>query len=968
MMIVKGGLFVLLLSLCVASTGWAQASGDGTIRGIVKDSQGGVLPGVTMTATSPSLPKAVIAVSTSDGSYRLLNLPPGEYTITADLAGFAKQARPGVVVRSGLNLAVDVVMTVGTLSETVQVVGDSPMLEVSKPVQAVNISGELQRALPMSSRKDFTDFLEVTPGVTARTFDQGSGGQVYMLRGSEIENHVVQVDGADMGSFRQGWAGLYTGLSSDAIDDTQVKTGGVDAAAPLGVGVVINVATPSGTNQFKGAASASYQAKGWSGNNAAAGGKSAYTKIFQPDLSLGGPIRKDKVFFFGSFRYADREIGISRTPAQLAGLAADPQFTAFANGGKSEYYYVKVTAQLSQNHQAYVFYQRDFNPELSAFPTESRPFNITAFGGNGIGARVSSVWATNVTTKVLVSYNDKSINGTFAAFEGSTFEGPVQQIYTSSFISAGRQTGQGILATTNSNLTAAPTSKITTQADITYFKQGWVGSHELQAGVFAQPRLSNENQTRYANRGNPQGEDLALLDPNNPTGGAVVFRRRVYDQAAIVTSSRLARDYAFYLQDSWKPTSRLTVSAGLRVDKIIVEDRVFDQEVQNSWEIGPRFGGTYVLTADTKNVVRANWGRVSDLPQPGYLPTAGGNPVGFTDFFDNNLDGVFETSFPSPPVTPANSDQVVDPDYHMPFVDEWIVGYRRQLPGQVSVDASFVHRDYRDRPARVEMNRIIDGVVFKGYQNEAQNDIFFVTNNEWNTQVYNGLELTMAKRSSALNLIAGYTRGWQHLDGTWVPGDPASYIQPDAFPNDKGIGTIRGNETNSLSGTGDTRSPSWQKHAFRTGAAFNGPWNMLLATNVTVLSGPYSGPIVTRIGAADPRFGPSTVTLSNGRVVSNPLATTIRFAFPTRGEGQIKAPNLILWNIRVGRDFVFGARRLSVGFDVINVTNRAADQQFQGGGNQLYNTTNYAIAPDGSFRGQTRQAPRSGALSIRYTF
>ena len=298
-------------------------------------------------------------------------------------------------------------------------VGDSPMLEVSKPVQAVNISGELQRALPMSSRKDFTDFLEVTPGVTARTFDQGSGGQVYMLRGSEIENHVVQVDGADMGSFRQGWAGLYTGLSSDAIDDTQVKTGGVDASAPLGVGVVINVATPSGTNQFKGAASTSYQAKGWSGNNAAAGGRSAYSKIFQPDLSARRThIVKTKLFFFGSFRYADREIGLSRTPAQLAGLASDPQFTAFANGGKSEYYYVKVTAQLSQNHQVYAFYQRDFNPELSAFPTESRPFNVTAFGGNGIGARLSSVWGSNVTTKVLAAYNDKSINGTFCGVRG----------------------------------------------------------------------------------------------------------------------------------------------------------------------------------------------------------------------------------------------------------------------------------------------------------------------------------------------------------------------------------------------------------------------------------------------------------------------------------------------------------------------------------------------------------------------
>ena len=144
--------------------------------------------------------------------------------------------------------------------------------------------GGLQRALPLGTRKDFSEFLEVTPGVTARTFDQGTGGQVYMLRGSEIENHVVQVDGADMGSFRQGWAGLYVGLSTDSIEDTQVKTGGVDASAPLGVGVIINIATPSGTNRFKGAASTIYQSKSWNGNNAAPGGQSVYNRVFQPDV------------------------------------------------------------------------------------------------------------------------------------------------------------------------------------------------------------------------------------------------------------------------------------------------------------------------------------------------------------------------------------------------------------------------------------------------------------------------------------------------------------------------------------------------------------------------------------------------------------------------------------------------------------------------------------------------------------
>jgi hypothetical protein len=960
-----------VLVLSVRGLVSAQTAVEGTVRGVIHDEQGGVLPGVTVTATSPTVAGTFTAVSEPDGSYRLLNLSPGEYSVAAELQGFSKYVRPGVVVRAGLNIAVDIVLKVGAMSETIQVTGESPMLEVEKPVQAVNISGEMQRALPLGTRKDFSEFLEITPGVTARTFDQGTGGQVYMLRGGEIEGHVVQVDGADMGSFRQAWAGLYVGLSTDAIEDTQVKTGGVDASAPLGVGVVINIATPSGTNQFKGAASTVYQSKSWNDNNAAAGGQSVYNRVFQPDFSLGGPIVKDRLFFFGTFRYADRETGIFRTGDQLTGLAAmDPTFTAFANGGKNKYYYVKATAQLSQKHQLYVFFQRDFNPEIAAFPTDSKTFNVTAFGGNGVGARLTSVWGTSVTTRLLAAYNNKSINGTFDAFTGHVFSNPEQDFFKSTSVSGSRLNGVGPLAVTNNlSLTASPTSKITLQGDLTYFKTGFIGSHEFQAGVFAQPRLSNEDDIRYVN-GGASFDESALLDPTGLNSGTYVFHHRVYDAVNVTSSSRLARDYAGYIQDAWKPSSRLTITAGLRFDNVRVRDRLFNVDVQNSWELGPRVGATYVLTSDEKNIIRGNYGRVADLPQTAYLPSAGGNPVSYTDFYYNPNGTPFgdPKGLVTPPVTPQSSNQVVDPNRHQPFVDEFIGGYRRQLPQQVSVDVSFVRRYYKDRPAREEINRIINGVAFAGYKNEAQNDIFFVTNNTWNTMVYSGLEFTVAKRTSRLNVLAGYTRGWQHLDGTWIPGDPASFIQPSAFPNDKGIGSIRGNETNSLSGSDGTRSPSWQKHALRSGAAYNGPWDLTFASNLVFLSGPYSGPIVNRIAAPDPQFGPSSVRLSNGRTVSNPLATTIRFGYATRGDGQIKAPNLIIWNARVGRSFkVRSQQRLSIALDGINVLNHDADQQFQGGGNQLYSST-YAIAPDGSFRGQTRQPPRAAQISIRFDF
>src|SRR5581483_4319251 len=93
----------------------------------------------------------------------------------------------------------------------------------------------------------------------------------------------------------------------------------------------------------------------------------------------------------------------------------------------------------------------------------------------------------------------------------------------------------------------------------------------------------------------------------------------------------------------------------------------------------------------------------------------------------------------------------------------------------------------------------------------------------------------------------------------------------------------------------------WKDHVVRLGATYRAPWDVLLATTYTLQSGGWSGPIITRIAAADPSLGPATATLSNGRRVANPLATTLRFASATRGDGQITTPTLHVWNIRAGR-------------------------------------------------------------------
>ena len=437
--------------------------------------------------------------------------------------------------------------------------------------------------------------------------------------------------------------------------------------------------------------------------------------------------------------------------------------------------------------------------------------------------------------------------------------GPTLLVHRDGFLSSGQLVGSGSIAQLNNmpirNLW--PTSKLTLSGDLTYIKRGWVGSHEIQTGFYLQPRLRVDTIDRYAN-GGFNVEEAVLRDPTNLSAGYIPFRRQILGVEELVSASTGASDNALYVQDSWRPTSRLTLTAGLRVDRVEGRDRLFDVVVLDDTAVGPRFGATYQVTADSKNVVRASWGRVHEAPIGLRIGSAGTNRAGVREQYDLNLDGTFETEFVTPASTVRSTNREIDPDRRQPFVDEWLVGYRRQFRGQLSMDASFIQRSYKHRPALVEVNGIYDGAVFQGYRNEAFNEIFRVTSNRWNWPVYRGLEFTVAKQTRVTQLIAGYTRAFQELEGTWQPNDPASFIEPEKFPNDGGLGSIsRANETNSLSGSADIRNQMWLRHIGRVGVVHLAPWGVVLATTVTAQSGLLSGPVVTRIAAADPRFGPS---------------------------------------------------------------------------------------------------------------
>jgi hypothetical protein len=962
-------LFLALLALLTAATAVAQ-TGEGSLRGYVKDEQGGALPGVTITATSPQLIQSATAVTDEQGYYRLNNLPPGIYAIAAELTGFAALKRTDILLRSGATFQVDITMRIGALQETVTVAGESPMLEVSRPSNVLNISGEFQREMPISARRNWSDFLELTPGVHSRPFDDGSGRMVYYGHATEHFAHVIQLEGAIASNYQDAQV-TYVSMGADMIDDVQVKTGGVDASAPMGTGLNINVTTKSGGNTFKGSAAYAYQPFSWNGNNvancAASAGchpelaatatpTTAYVRQF--DGGLGGPIKRDKVWFFGSIRRAESESGISRTPENVMWLQAfKPGIVLFNNKSDSWQPYGKVTGKLSPLQEVAVFYQHDRSNLTGDREYHFTPAVVGSTGGSLYGVKWTAAWSNQMTTTVVAAYNNKggSDPNTYAGYAGS---GPDTIIHQNMTVTGGRAVGDGRLVE-GGNLdqgTGAyqPASLITLRGDLTYYKTGLAGSHEFQTGFFAEPRSTYDQTTFYINNGFII-EERAMVNPNDASAGTFPFHRQYVDQLELPTRAARDRDAAFYVQDTWRPGERLTSTVGVRFDFVKRVDNIFNITRENSHIVQPRLGFSYLVTKDAKNVLRGSFARVGEQMMGRDAVTTFGadSRVGKRDEYDLNRDGIFETVIVSPATTAAIAAYQFDPNLHQPYLDEFIVGYRKQFPYALGIDVAAIQRTYKDTYAQIEINgRYPDGPYkpFGGYGlvDPTQGNVFQQTNNSWSRLNYTALEITITKNlSHNFQLISGVNRQWQHISGDWNPHDPARYIQPDAFANDKLLYQPRGNnEENSLPLTPGTNrltyGPTWQKYRLNFGGTYMAPLGLTIAASYTIEAGPWSGAIVSQLDANDPAlaaFGPSSFRLASGTVLSNPLATRERFVYATRGEGQVMAPPVKTLGVKIGKKIDLGrGQQVEAAANIFNVLNAGDFTQYNySGASETFN-------------------------------
>ena len=311
------GVLALLLAVASASSAFAQGGGaswTGTIQGRVTDSQGAVLPGVTVTATSPSALGAQTAVTSETGNYRFPAVPPGTYTVSYELAGFNTLKREGMQITLGFTANLNVELTLATLQETVTVTGSSPIIDTTSTRVQQNFKLEQLQSIP--NGRDMWSLLAVTPAVQMCRIDVGgnrAGTQTgYTAYGFTGQVRVL-IEGINTTEGTDG-AGFYFDYSS--LEEVFMGTTGQGAEMP-NPGVQSQFVAKSGGNQLSGEYYIDWYNNAMQGTNIpdaviARGvreGSNEMDRYYDTAINVGGPIKKDKIWWFATYRTQFNAVG-----------------------------------------------------------------------------------------------------------------------------------------------------------------------------------------------------------------------------------------------------------------------------------------------------------------------------------------------------------------------------------------------------------------------------------------------------------------------------------------------------------------------------------------------------------------------------------------------------------------------------------------------------------------------------------
>jgi hypothetical protein len=909
------------------ATLWAAESDTGSIDGNVFDETRAAVPGATVTAKNLATGLTRTAIASASGSFHISGLPAGTYDVTAELTGFGAVVNKDVPVQVASQSTVDFTLKVGAQAETITVTGETPLIQTTKSDVGQVITSAMIENIPLNGRK-FQDLSLLVPGTRSSNYYDPTKTEVGGISygGGTGRNVIINVDGGDNndGVVR----GLLQQFTADAIQEYKVTTQRYSAEFGRSTGGVVNVITKSGTNDFHGSAflfardqrlnSLSFfekQAKD-EGNCDGAGQSVCKSPFKQQQFggSLGGPIQKDKAHFFVAYE-RNRRDDFARV--DTAG-ALPAEEGAFAQPFRNHLLTAKIDFALGNNNNLIARYSLEDQSRLHDF-----------IGGNTLassGATNTNKIHSGIIKDTTVLGNNKlnELVVLFSRFENNiTAENPnIPGIQTPSFFyGANLNTPQQTIQ-----------KRFQARDDFSFRKEGWGGDHDFKVGA-------EVLRSHFGGFFTPTvygyfifNEDLGT-DINN------------YLNALADTFSGSAGDNAFddnwtyvagYVQDDWKPTSRLTLNLGLRYEVQAGPytnrfDTVSLRALQsvgantqrkldkNNW--GPRLGFAYDVAGDSKYVVKGGYGRYYDeifqnitlyeywsqVNSPTFFISTA--PTFTPNQYIANRDAI-RNSF----IDPTFAGQLLRltaPDLQQPYNDQFNVGFSVQPSHAFAFDVDYVHTTGKQEIHRWRINtaqntstRISPAGVF------APDLGPILTEGNRGHSKFDGVYVTGKVRTAKTTVIATYAWSKALNCSNDFNSQPAD-ITNSSIGN--GCGAAGAASSDFAFAPNDVR------HRGTVGAIFQIPWGFQYSTSFQANTGrPFNalaglGGLRNAVRATDPatglmfdrnsfRAGPDVVT-SNG------------------GSGGLA---FMSWDMRLSKVFKVGKdKSVEALFEVFNITNHA---------------------------------------------
>ncbi|HEX9984294.1 MAG TPA: TonB-dependent receptor [Thermoanaerobaculia bacterium] len=545
--------FAVVLLLLATPSVFAQANAGG-LQGTVTDNTGAALPGVTVELAGPAMQGTRTTVTDGQGNYRFINVPPGEnYRVTATLSGFAPTSKTVQRVFLGQEGTVDFSLR-AAVTEAITVTAEAPLVDVSRTTTGVNVTARQFESLP--TQRSFQQLTSLAPGVNMEMGESRSGqlGNSPSVGASSAPENNYIIDGLSTTDARYGTSG--TNLTMNFVEEVQVMTGGYSAEFGRSTGGVFNVITKSGGNEFHGDVFGYLSDSSWSEKRLARSQRgtnfvSDVTDSRDLGLSIGGPIMRDRLWFFGAFNPSRRETDIGEA-SPLQGDAA----TSFKQD--TNFYAGKLTFAVTPNHT--------FVGTMFGDPTELDGWLV-----RGLNSPAAEVGAA--TRKAEVGSNNMNLRYNGIITQNWLAEANIGQHSRDNTLGPATEIGRTVprqIDETNGSFQRGGFQRNVDEEsnrDAYSLKfSNYFSRHELRYGIDVENNsyVADTSETWYRYLGDAS---LARQRGECLPGGNPIPCARIEERIYRVDGSGETANEAAFLQDQWKLRSNVQLNLGVRWER-----------------------------------------------------------------------------------------------------------------------------------------------------------------------------------------------------------------------------------------------------------------------------------------------------------------------------------------------------------------------------------------------------------------